>query len=57
MNLLLKFLNFSKEINIKPALKVCDGESVYDYCWYPYMNSLGKLYIYNFSIYIILNIF
>ncbi|ORX60912.1 WD40 repeat-like protein [Piromyces finnis] len=31
--------NKIEEINIKPALKVCDGESVYDYCWYPYMNS------------------
>jgi WD40 repeat protein len=31
----------SKErgLKIDPVLKVCDGESVYDYCWYPYMRS------------------
>ncbi|OUM65400.1 hypothetical protein PIROE2DRAFT_7610 [Piromyces sp. E2] len=34
--------NKKQEINIKAVLKVCDGESVYDYCWYPYMNSSGK---------------
>jgi len=31
--------NKKQEIHIEPVLKVCDGESVYDYCWYPYMKS------------------
>ncbi|ORX65383.1 WD40 repeat-like protein [Anaeromyces robustus] len=31
--------NQDKEINIKPVLNICDGESIYDFCWYPYMNS------------------
>eukprot|EP00833_Pecoramyces_ruminatium_P004063 jgi/Orpsp1_1/1178095/evm.model.c7180000064015.1 len=31
--------NKEKEIQINPVLKVCDGENIYDYTWYPYMKS------------------